>query len=47
MLQNFTERLRPSPAGYQAQQDHVPGQDIPVVVAGVERGRIAVTDILP
>lgn len=37
----------PGPAGYQGRQDLKPGQDVPVVVDGVEVGRIAVVDILP
>ncbi len=38
---------QPGPNGYQTHQDFSPGQDIAVVVAGVECGRIAVSDILP
>jgi Uma2 family endonuclease len=37
----------PGPAGYQARQDLKPGQDVAVVVDGVEVGRIPVTEILP
>jgi Uma2 family endonuclease len=37
----------PSPSGYQSRQDFTPGLEIPVVIGGVERGRIAVSDILP
>ncbi len=37
----------PGPAGYEGRQDLTPGQDIPVVVDGVEVGRIPVADILP
>jgi Uma2 family endonuclease len=37
----------PGPAGYQSHTDFTPGMEIPVVVAGVECGRIAVNDILP
>jgi Uma2 family endonuclease len=37
----------PGPAGYQNRQDLKPGQDIPVVVDGIEVGRIPVADILP
>jgi Uma2 family endonuclease len=37
----------PSPAGYQSRRDYKRGQDLPVWLDGVERGRIAVTDILP
>jgi Uma2 family endonuclease len=38
---------QPGPTGFGLRQDFAPGQDIPVVVAGVECGRIAVSDILP
>jgi Uma2 family endonuclease len=37
----------PGPAGYQSRQDLKPGQDVPVVVDGVEVGRIPVADLLP
>jgi Uma2 family endonuclease len=37
----------PRPKGYQSRQDFTSGQDIAVVIGGVERGRIAVSDILP
>jgi len=37
----------PGPAGYQSSQVMRPGQDIPVVVDGIEVGRIAATDLLP
>jgi len=37
----------PGPDGYQSRQDFKPGQDVPVVIEGVEVGRIAVADILP
>jgi Uma2 family endonuclease len=37
----------PSPDGYQASQILKPGQDVPVVIEAVERGRIAVAGILP
>ena len=37
----------PGPAGYQSSQVMKPGQDIPVVVDGIEVGRIAATDLLP
>jgi Uma2 family endonuclease len=37
----------PGPAEYQSRQGLKPGQDIPVVVDGVEVGRIPVADILP
>jgi Uma2 family endonuclease len=38
---------QPSPQGYQTRQNYITGQTIPVVVAGVECGQIAVSDILP
>jgi Uma2 family endonuclease len=38
---------QPGPAGYQSHTDFTPGMEIPVVIAGVECGRIAVNDILP
>jgi Uma2 family endonuclease len=38
---------QPGLSGYQTRRVYLPGQDIPVVVAGVECGRIAVSDILP
>lgn len=38
---------QPSPGGYQTRQDYLPGQEIAVIVAGVECSRIAVSDILP
>jgi Uma2 family endonuclease len=37
----------PSPDGYKVHHDFKPGQDVPVVIDGVEVGRIAVADILP
>jgi len=37
----------PGPDGYQNRHVHQPGDELPVVVAGVEAGRIAVADILP
>jgi Uma2 family endonuclease len=37
----------PGPDGYQTRQVLGPGQDVPVVVLGVEAGWVAVTDILP
>jgi Uma2 family endonuclease len=37
----------PSPDGYQNHEIHRPGEELPVVVAGVGAGRIAVADILP
>ena len=36
----------PGPGGYQARQDFQPGQDVPVLIAGVDVGRLAVADIL-
>jgi Uma2 family endonuclease len=38
---------RPDPDGYQSSQILKPGQDVSVVIDGVEVGRIAVSDILP
>jgi Uma2 family endonuclease len=37
----------PGPAGYASREDFPPGQEVPVVIGGVEVGRIAVSDILP
>jgi Uma2 family endonuclease len=37
----------PSPAGYQSRRDYARGDDIPVRVNGVERGRITVADLVP
>jgi Uma2 family endonuclease len=37
----------PGPAGYQGRQELRPGQDVPVIVDGVEVGRIPVADLLP
>ncbi len=37
----------PSPTGYKTRQDFKPGQDVPVVIAGIEVGRIAVAALLP
>jgi Uma2 family endonuclease len=37
----------PGPAGYQSHTDFLPGMEIPVIIAGVECGRIAVNEILP
>lgn len=37
----------PAPAGYQSRTDYRPGQDVPVVIDGVEVGRIPVDDLLP
>jgi Uma2 family endonuclease len=33
--------------GYHSRQDYIPGQEIPVLIEGVEVGRIRVDDILP
>jgi len=33
--------------GYQSHVDFKPGQDVPVIIEGVEVGRIIVADILP
>jgi Uma2 family endonuclease len=37
----------PGPAGYQSTQVVKPDQEIPVVIDGIEVGRIAATDLLP
>ena len=37
----------PYGAGYHSRQDITPGHDVPVVLDGVEIGRIAVNDLLP
>jgi hypothetical protein len=37
----------PYPGGYHSRQDFTPGQDLPLLIDGVEAGQIAVTDILP
>jgi Uma2 family endonuclease len=37
----------PGPAGYVSRVDYVVGQDVPVILDGVEIGRIAVANILP
>jgi Uma2 family endonuclease len=37
----------PGPNGYLTRQDFPSGCDVPVVIAGVEHGRISVADILP
>jgi Uma2 family endonuclease len=36
----------PCSTGYQTREDFIIGQDLPVIIAGVERGRIAVSEIL-
>jgi Uma2 family endonuclease len=33
--------------GYHSRRDFTAGQDVPVIIDGVEFGRIAVTDVLP
>jgi Uma2 family endonuclease len=43
-IEVYTE---PSPSGYHRRGDYKPGQDIPMLVNGVEQGRIAVADLLP
>jgi hypothetical protein len=35
------------PGGYRSRQDFTPGEDVPVVIGGIEVGRIAVNRILP
>ena len=37
----------PTPEGYQSRVDYKPGQDFPVIIEGIEVGRIRVDDILP
>jgi Uma2 family endonuclease len=37
----------PYPDGYHSRQDFAPGQLLPVVIDGVERGRIGVADVMP
>ena len=37
----------PCPEGYRSRQVFNPGQTVPVVIDGIEVGRIAVADILP
>jgi Uma2 family endonuclease len=37
----------PGPGGYGSRQIFKPGEEIPVVIDGIERGRIAVADIMP
>jgi Uma2 family endonuclease len=37
----------PSPAGYRSRVDFVEGQNVPVVIEGVEVGQIVVADVLP
>lgn len=37
----------PSPVGYQLRRFYIDGQDVPVVLDGVEVGRINVADLLP
>jgi hypothetical protein len=38
---------QPGPGGYGTRRDYVVGEEIPVVVGGVECGRVGVSDILP
>jgi Uma2 family endonuclease len=38
---------KPGPQGYQSRVDYKPGQDFPVIINGVDVGRIRVDDILP
>ncbi len=38
---------QPSPSGYLTRRDYTAGQEIPVVIGAVERGRLAVSEILP
>jgi Uma2 family endonuclease len=38
---------QPTESGYGARRDYKPGEEVPVVLDGVEVGRIAVADILP
>lgn len=37
----------PHPGGYRSRTDSRPGQDVPVVIDGIEVGRIPVADLLP
>ena len=37
----------PGPDGYASRNDFVEGHDVPVMIGGIEVGRIAVADILP
>jgi Uma2 family endonuclease len=37
----------PAPEGYRSREDHQPGENIPVVIDGIEVGHIAVDEILP
>jgi Uma2 family endonuclease len=37
----------PGPAGYGSRVDFSPGQEVPVVIVGVEVGRVPVADLLP
>jgi Uma2 family endonuclease len=38
---------RPSARGYRSSRVYQPGEDVPVVIAGAEVGRITVADVLP
>jgi Uma2 family endonuclease len=40
-------RTKPTPAGYASRLDYMSGQNVPVVIDGVEVGQITVADILP
>jgi hypothetical protein len=40
-------RIKPTPAGYASCLNYMAGENVPVVVDGVEVGQIAVADILP
>jgi len=37
----------PDPGRYAVRENFEPGQDVPIVIDGVELGRIAVADLLP
>jgi Uma2 family endonuclease len=43
----FEVYTQPGPAGYRCRNDYVAGQNVPVVIGGVEIGRIAVADLFP
>jgi Uma2 family endonuclease len=40
-------RTKPTPAGYESRLDYASGQNVPVIIDGIEVGQIAVADILP
>lgn len=47
-IEVYTKPTGPGePPGYQARRDYGPGEEVPVVLDGVEIGRIAVADLLP